>query len=209
MKERTKRIGLMLGVIMMVAMAGTGTVFAAAPPVKTTKTAPASGVAEQKNKKPAKEEKKAEKSNKAEQKKLLYYGKVKKIETDKLILEEAEIVEKTDAAVDFENDSMKWKLNGKSIEIKTDKDTRYLKEMVPDKNKKGNDKKDSKVASDSQDTENPNEGIEMKNTREGALVRITLKDDESETAAEVFILSNVKETVKGKADKAGKTKEKA
>ena len=194
MKERTKRIGLMLGVIMMVAMAGTGTVFAAALPAKTEKAAPASGVAGQKNKKPAKKEKKAEKSNKAEQKKLLYYGRVKKIETDKLILEEAEVVEKTDAAADFENDSMKWKLNGKSIEIKTDKDTRYLKEMVPDKNKKGNDKKDSKAASGSQDTEKPNEGIEMKNTREGALVRITLKDDDSMTAAEVFMLSNVKET---------------
>lgn len=69
-----------------------------------------------------------------------------------------------------------------------------VREMVPDKNKKGNDKEDSKAASGSQDTEIPNEGIEMKNTREGALVRITLKDDDAMTAAEVFMLSNVKET---------------
>ena len=50
MRRKTKQIGLMIGVMMMTAMTGTGAVFAAAGPAKTEKTvtAPKSAGSEKK-----------------------------------------------------------------------------------------------------------------------------------------------------------------
>lgn len=173
MRRKSRQIGLMIGVMMMTAMTGTGTVFAAAGPANTgTEVA-------------------APKSNTG------FCGRVKKVEKDKIILEEAELIvkesgneSKEEPAADFEKGTEKWKLNGRKIEIKLDDETKFYKEMiVPKFEKESQDK--TQDSSDNNNTKS--KGIPLKKIREGILARAVLRDDGSGIASEIMMLSGVKE----------------
>lgn len=131
-----------------------------------------------------------------------------------------------DEAPDFETAAMKWKLAGNITEIVIDKDTKFVKEIPAseDKAEQKADAKDAKAVKDAKatkeakDTKNKDakadaaqktnaktdeeltESIELKDIKEGSLVKITLKDDKSLTAVKVLVLSDVKE-VKPDSDK--------
>lgn len=210
MQRKTKQIGLMIGVMIMTAMAGTGTAFAAAGPAETemSVTDSRSKVGENKTDKKAKKDSNQKKDSgqepgtesqgKQENQNSGYYGRVKKAEKDKVTLEEAEIVqEKEDAAADFENDTVKWKLSGRTIEIKLDSDTKLYKEMIsPKTDKKTQDKKQDSA----EKNETKSKGIPLKKIRDGSLVKVTLRKDGSGIASEIMMLSGVKEV---KAAKQG------
>jgi len=192
MRRKTKQIGLMIGVMMMTAMTGTGTVFAAAGPGKTEKTvtAPESAGSEKKT------DKKDQDSG--------YYGKIKKVEKDKVILEEAEVVREKESSkakentkADFENGSLKWKLSGRTIEIKLDNDTKLYKEMLSPKTDKKSQEK-NRDSAENNDTKS--KGIPLKKIREGSLVKVSLRKDESGIASEVMMLSGVKEVKSAKQE---------
>ena len=185
MRRKTKQIGLMIGVMMMTAMTGTGTVFAAAGPAKTEKTVTAP--------KSAGSEKKTDRKDQDSG----YYGKVKKVETDKVILEEAEVVRekesgkaKDNTEADFENGSVKWKLSGRTIEIKLDSDTKLYKEMIAPKNDK---KPQEKKQDPTKKEDTKSKGIPLKKIRDGSLVKVSLREDGSGIASEIMMLSGVKE----------------
>lgn len=185
MQRKTKQIGLMIGVMMMTAMTGTGTVFAAAGPVKTEKTvtAPENAGSEKKT------DKKDQDSG--------YYGRIKKVEKDKVILEEAEVVQEKESSqakestvADFENGSVKWKLSGRTIEIKLDNDTKLYKEMLSPKTDK---KSQEKTKDSTKNDDTKSKGIPLKKIKEGSLVKVSLRKDESGIASEIMMLSGVKE----------------
>lgn len=189
MRRKVKQIGLLIGVITMITAAGAGTAFAADQPVRTEKT---TAVPDKKEKTTAASDKKTDS---------WCYGRVKEIKDDKIILETAEVVwekdskngqDSADVSADFETDTMKWKLNGKTIELKTDKNTRYYKEMVPAKIKKWSEKKGERQKEG--DFRIKSKGIKLKKVDEGILVKATLKESDSMTASEVLMLSNIKET---------------
>ena len=192
MRRKTKQIGLMIGVMMMTAITGTGTVFAAAGPVKTEKTVTAP--------KNAGSEKKTDRKDQDSG----YYGRIKKVEKDKVILEEAEVVRekesgkaKENTEADFENGSVKWKLSGRTIEIKLDNDTKLYKEMLSPKTDKKSQEK-NRDSAENNDTKS--KGIPLKKIREGSLVKVSLRKDESGMASEVMMLSGVKEVKSAKQE---------
>lgn len=132
--------------------------------------------------------------------------------TEKKDTKTADKADQKETKADFETDAMKWKLDGKSVVVKFDKDTKFLKQVkkadeqkdaVDQKgqDKKASDKKDQKtektadakadVKTDAVKMEN--ESIKLEDLKEGTLVTVKVKEDGSLVAAEVVVLADVKE----------------
>ncbi len=100
--------------------------------------------------------------------------------------------EPQDAKADFETNDMKWKLDGKSLVVKFDKDTRFLKQVKAEKDvsdQKGQDKKaddkkdqksekaaDTKVDTKADTVRMENESIKLEDLKEGMFVTVKVTD---------------------------------
>lgn len=132
--------------------------------------------------------------------------------TEKKDTKTADKADQKETKADFETDAMKWKLDGKSVVVKFDKDTKFLKQVkkadeqkdaVDQKgqDKKSSDKKDQKTektADAKADAKTDavkmeNESIKLEDLKEGTLVTVKVKEDGSLVAAEVVVLADVKE----------------
>ena len=205
MKRKMKHIGLIMGAAMMAAVTGAGTALADSQPVKTQKSAVVSASVENKDQETKTDQKEDTKKG------TLFYGKVKKVKKNKLVIDEAVVFVETgieeekkspaantgnkeestkDASAgtsgpaDYETETMKWRLVGKTLKIKTDKDTKYMKSISEDDAKKGN--------ADAQIDNAKSTAVERKDIQEGMFLKITVKDDGTRTASEVLILSDAK-----------------
>ena len=222
MKRTIKRIGLMMGAVLMITAAGAGSALAEN---QNTGKATASTSTESKDQR-NKTTEQAKKTDKEES--TLFYGRVKKIKKHKLVLDTASVVwEKADAVsdgrtaatetksgteipADYVTETMKWKLDGKKLKIKTNKDTRYLMETVKNDIKKGDqdkpkdDQKDKKTASAGSDTGIQNIVINRKSIDKGMFVKVTVKAKADGTliAQEVLLIAEAKSL---KPDKGTKT----
>ena len=207
MKKRTKHIGLIMGAAMMAAVIGAGTALAAVQSTKTQKPAGTSAPAEIK----VQEAKTDQKGD--TKKETLFYGTVKKLGKDKFVLDEAVVLgtdaegEKkspaadtktkdaggdTSVSADFETAAMKWKLSGKTLEIKTDKTTKYVESVPEDTANPG--KADAKTESGKKDQKDQKDSkaVELKDIKQGMFLKVTVKDDGSMTASEVLVLPDAK-----------------
>lgn len=116
--------------------------------------------------------------------------------TEKKDTKAADKADQKETKADFETDAMKWKLDGKSVVVKFDKDTKFLKQV-----KKADDKKDQKtektadVKADAKTdaVKMENESIKLEDLKEGTIVTVNVKEDGSLVAAEVLVLADVKE----------------
>ena len=212
MKRTVKRIGLMMGAVLMIAAAGAGSTLAENQ--KTGKaTASASTESKDQGNKTTEQAKKTDKEENT-----LVYGKVKKVKKHKLVLDTASVVwEKADAVLDgkttetetkpgteipadYVTETMKWKLDGKKLKIKTNKDTRYVMVTVKDDIEKENqdkpkdDQKDKKTASAGSDTGIQNTAVDRNSIDKGMFVKVTVKakDDGTLIAQEVLVITDVK-----------------
>ena len=226
MRNKLRYAGLMMGTVMMITTAGASSAFAAKQPANANKTIAAAAKKENKATtdagKQATETKKdaAKQAKETKKQDTIFYGKVKKAETDKLILDEAALIWKKDveaggktekakdakdnakAPADFETDTMKWKLDGKTLEFKISKDTKFVQETAStdkkneDSKKKNNDKsgkKEKDVSSSNKNDATQNPKIELKDIKEGVFVRVTVKDSGDSGVSEVMVLSGVTE----------------
>ena len=207
MKKKTTCIGLILGAVMMIAATGTGAVFGAD---RTTKKGAVPVSAESK----AQGNKTAAKTGGDEKNLTLFYGKVSKVNKDELELDSASVVwemadekEKkgADIAADLETSAMKWKLDGKKLKIKTDKDTKFVKETSATSDK--TDKKNSGKASSAGAAAAKNTAVKLEDIKEGMLLKVTVKDAGSMTAGEVLVIDGVKEVKPAKATETARKTE--
>ncbi len=216
MKNNIMRNRLIIGAVMMLTIAGSGIALAE----KTTSGTSAVPVsAEGKDQ----ESKMTEQEHGEDNKNSLLYGKVYKITKNKLILDSASLVwemndkneqkaaaeneqkevspkndktdkaaENNDIAADLETSTMKWKLEGKRISVKIDENTKYVMEASAEDDKP--EKKDETKSSSEDAAVEQNKVMKMEDLKEGMLLKVTLKEDNSMTALEVMVVANVKET---------------
>lgn len=215
MKNRVKHIGLIMGAVMMFTVAGAGSAFAGNQTTGTA-AAPVSAESKDQGSKTTQQAKSTEKNNS------LFYGKVKKVKKNTLVLNSASVVwemtdenrQKTssenekkeaesktagtekaatnaDIAGDLETATMKWKLDGKKISVKTDKDTKYVMEVSAADNKTV--KKDEKGSSSESSSNIQNKVIKLEDIKKGMLLKVTLKADNSMTAQEIMVVADVRE----------------
>ncbi len=249
MKRKMKHMGLIMGAAMMAAVTGASPALAADRPVKTQKPAATSAPAENKEQGTKTDQKEDPKKG------TLFYGKVKKLEKDKIVVDEAVVLVEMDTdgekkspdanaenketnaknagtatsvPANFETETMKWTLVGKTLEFKTEKETKYMKSISEDDTKTGDaaegtangkkagtsgksektDQKGSKAASSEGADTVKSTAVDRKDLQEGMFLKVTVKDDGSLIASEVLVLSDVKEIMPAGqegTDKAGQT----
>ena len=212
MKRCVKRIGLMMGAAFMIAAAGAGSSMAEVQKAGKPTASVSTECKDQGNKTTEQAEKTDEKESS------LLYGKVKKIKKHKLVLDTAYVIWEsidevsdgktaaketksgTDVPADFGTETMKWKLDGKTIKIKTNKDIQYFAQTVKDDKKEKqdepkNDQKDEKTAAAESGTGIKNTVIDRTSIKKGMLVKVTVKakDDGTLTAREVLLIADAKE----------------
>lgn len=217
MRKSNMYTSFMLGAAMMAAVSGT----AMAADTKAVPQKKAAVTQSVENKKDLKDRKTEVKRSavKTENKKeeAAVYGVIKKTEKASLEFDLAETVtDKKDA--DFVSASLQWKLDGKSVQIQIDKDTKVIKEKTTDtaektaaktekkenaksvkgtalKNNKEVDKKNAADKKEAVKTDVQTENIKLEDLKEGMMIQVTVKKG-TMTASEIKVLEGVEESKK-------------
>lgn len=135
-----------------------------------------------------------------------------KVVVDKASEKDADKASEKDIKADFETDTMKWQLDGKTVEVKFEKETKFLKQMsmadaaeeTAGRDKKAVDEKDHENAmknagkdlqkGDQEELEASTfEEIMAEDLKEGDIVFVNVNEEDSLVAIEVVVLADAKE----------------